>query len=858
MIGKIVSHYEVLEPLGAGGMGVVYKARDTRLGRFVALKFLPSQYGSDADFKQRFVNEARAASALDHPNICTIHEIGETDDGQLFIVMAHYSGESLKERLDRGPIASLEAIKLSDQICDGLQLAHERGILHRDIKPANVFVTDRGQAKILDFGLAKFVAGAKLTQTGTSMGTLNYMPPEQLKGETVGVQADIWALGALTYEMLTGHAAFAGDNEGAVMFNILNREPRPLEPTGSSIDVGLERFLGRCLAKDASDRYPSMGEVRADVQALLSRLGSETTRVEDSLHSEDQPTLVLGLDNRDTHGSSGTEDVANKKPSLAVLDFENITSDPEADWLSSGMAESMSVDLGKVTSVRVVGRGKVRQVMGSGCATDLDEEGLIALGDRIGARWMIWGAFQKLGELIRVTAHCFDAGQGHTLETLKLDGSMAQIFQLQDEIITRLLSSLELGLSDSEIQEIERPETQDLKAYEFCAKARQILYRMAGSEMVTAQGFLEKAIELDPDYALAYSTLGQLYSFRFIAQTDTRDLDDAIRYLSRATELDPELSDPYSWLTYVYAREGRFDRAIASGRRAVRLDSESPQAHYFLAVAHWLRGVIGFNTEGYIEAAGLLRRVIELVPRYQPGSQILGSLYFSCGQYDRAWEHTTKAAEIEESGDWELGRFVGGISHLARQACRQGRLDEAERLVEQALRVSGETEHIYTPACNALTFCIQGELLLRSQRPDEALSAFRRAKEQALSSPRSLGIGWPMLRAHLGMSRAFLGIGMRKECETSLSEASDLFRSRSGFDFSGIWEGGEGEILVEQAILRASLRDGDDALRLLETAVDRGWREAPRLELEDSFRVLRSDPRFHRIQDRLSQLRPIP
>jgi serine/threonine protein kinase/tetratricopeptide (TPR) repeat protein len=839
-------------------MGVVYKARDTRLGRLVALKFLPPRFGSETDFKQRFVNEARAASALDHPNICTIHEIGETDDGQLFIVMAHYSGESLRERIDRGPIAVLAAIRLSEQIADGLQLAHEKGILHRDIKPANVFVTDRGQAKILDFGLAKFVAGAKLTQTGTSMGTLDYMPPEQLEGETVGVQADIWALGALTYEMLTGRAAFAGDNEGAVVFNILNRDPQPLEPTGSSIDVGLERLLGRCLAKDASDRYPSMAEVRDDVQALLTRVGSETTQLEDSLQSEDRPTLVLGSDDRNRLGFSSAEVVAYKKPSLAVLDFANISSDPAADWLSSGMAESMSVDLGKVTSVRVVGRRKVRQVMGSRGATDLDEEGLIALGDQIGVRWVIWGAFQKIGESIRVTAHCFDAGEGQTLETLKLDGSMAQIFQLQDEIITRLLNSLQLELSESEIQQIERPETQDLEAYEYCAKARQILYRMAGSEIETARSYLERAIELDPDYAFAYSTLGQLYSFRFIDQTNARDLDNAIRCLSRATELDPELSDPYAWLTYVNAREGRFEQAIVSGRRAVELDPDSPQANYFLAVAHWLRGVIGFDTEGYGEAVGLLERVIEMVPRYQPGSQVLGTIYFSCGHYDRAWEHTTKAAEIEESGDWELGRFVGAISNLARQACRQGRIDEAERLVELALSVSGETEHMYTPSCNALTFCIQGELLLRSQRPDEALSAFRRAKEQALSSPRSLGIGWPMLRAHFGMSRAFLAIGMRKESDTSESEGSDLLASRSGFDFSGIWEGGEGEILVEQAIIRASLRDADQALSLLEAAVDRGWRETPRLELEDSFRFLQSEPRFLRIQNRLAQLSPIP
>ncbi len=839
-------------------MGVVYKARDTKLDRLVALKFLPPQFGSDQDFKQRFVNEARAASALDHPSICTIFEIDEADDGQLFIVMAHYSGVSLKERLDRGPMPLNETIGLVLQIADGLALAHEQGILHRDIKPANVFLTSKGQAKILDFGLAKFVGGAKLTQTGTSMGTLNYMPPEQLQGQNVGFQADIWALGALTYEMLTGRAAFGGDNEGAVVYNILNRDPEPLEPTGSSIDVGLERLLGRCLAKDQADRYLSMKELQEDLTALKGRVDRLDTDVTLIRPAEDQPTMVFEPGTRAETQASTVGRQSDNAPSVAVLDFTNISSDPAADWLSSGIAESLSVDLGKVASVRVIGRRQVREAMGSVAATDVDEEKLLDVGRRVNARWLFWGAFQKLGGAIRVTAYCLDVAEGRTLETLKLDGSMDQIFQLQDQIITGLMKSLALEVSDSELHEIERPQTQDLEAYEYCAKARLLLYRMAGQDIAEAQTYLERAIELDPGYALAYSTLGQLHSFRFIATTDRDDLAQAIRYLTQATGLDPELSDPYAWLTYAFSRESRFVEAIESGRRAVELDSDNPQAHYFLAVAHWLRGLIEFNTDGHAEAALHLKRVIELAPRYQPGNQILGVIYFNHGQYEQAWEHTKKAAEIEESGDWELGRFVGAISFLAKQAYRSGKLGEAQRLVNQALEVSGDAEHVYTAACNALAYCVKGDLLLKTQRPDEALLAFRHAKEQVTRSPRSLGIGWPMLRAQLGQARAFHAVGMKRESDASLREAKALFDRKDDYDFSGLWDSGEAEILVELALFHASILNLDEALNSLEKAVDLGWAEAPRLELESSFQNLRKEQRFQAIQNKLRQQSSIP
>jgi len=858
LIGKRVSHYRVLELLGAGGMGVVYRALDTKLDRQVALKFLPPRMGTEPEVQRRFVNEAKAASALDHPGICTIYEIDEDENGQLFIVMAYYAGLSLRVRLDQAPMPTHQALDIALQVAEALERAHEQGIIHRDIKPANLILTDREEVKILDFGLAKVLGGAKLTQTGTSMGTLNYMSPEQLKGESVGVGADIWALGAVLYEMLTGRVAFGGESQGAVVVNILDTHPAPIEPTGTGIDVGIERFLGRCLAKKKSDRYPSMTAIKEDLQSLVSRTKTISDISERPLHDDDQPTIPLGPNIVEEARSDSRLPGSQALFSVAVLDFSNIAADPEADWLSGGISESLTVDLKKVGSIQVIGQRAVRAAIGSVAVNELDADDLVDLGVRIGSRWIVWGAFQKSGEAIRVTAHCFDVERGRTVETLKLDGTMAQIFQLQDAIVTGLMESFELEISEMERNEIERPQTRDLEAYEYCAKARQILNRMAEPEMLQAQNYLEKAIDLDSQYAIAYSTLGQLHSFRFISETDDRDLEDAIRYLNRAIELDPALSDPYAWLTYVYSRKGRFKEAIEMGNRAAELEPDNPQAHYFLAVGYWLRGLIDYDTEGYPEAAGHLKRVIELVPRYQPGSQILGVLYFACGQYEQAWDHLRRAAEIEESGDFELGRFVGAISLLARLAYRRRKFDEAESLIRQGLEISGSVDHVYTSACNALTYCIQGDVMLATQRPDRAVAAFRQAREQVLQSRRSLGSGWPLLRAFLGQARAYSALSMTREFESHLLQAKELLDTRADFDFSGIWDGGRGEILVELALAHSVSHDQESALQCLEEASDCGWRETGRLELDRGFDSLRAGSRWQQLRVKLGDPQTIP
>ena len=272
MIGRIVSHYRIVEKIGKGGMGVVYRAEDTKLGRPVALKFLPPELTRDSQAKTRFIQEARAASALDHPNICNIHEIDETEEGAIFIAMACYEGESLEDRIARGPLEIGEAVDIAAQIARGLAKAHERGIVHRDIKPANILITEDGLVKIVDFGLAK-LAGAKLTRTGTVVGTARYMSPEQVRGEPVDSRTDVWSLGAVLYEMLTGVNAFPGEYDQAALYAIVNEEPEPVSALRPDVLPFLEGIVGRCLAKDPGERYQDAGEEAAELRRLEAATG---------------------------------------------------------------------------------------------------------------------------------------------------------------------------------------------------------------------------------------------------------------------------------------------------------------------------------------------------------------------------------------------------------------------------------------------------------------------------------------------------------------------------------------------------------------------------------------------------------
>ena len=367
--GTRIGAYAIVGPLGAGGMGVVYQARDTRLGRTVALKFLPPKLTRDGEAKERFLREARVASSLDHPNICTIYEVGEVPEGdvadaQVFIAMAHYDGETLNQRIDRGPLDVPDALDIAMQIGRGLGKAHAAGIVHRDIKPANLIVTADGLVKILDFGVAKLVNEVGLTQTGTTLGTVAYMSPEQASGAEVDGRSDLWALGVVLYEMLAGRTPFAGEGPQAVIHNLLNREPEPLTTVRPNLPALLDRVVHRALSKEVGQRYQQAAGCITDLQAVRRELESAATQAAET-------------------GSRAT-------PSIAVLPFSNMSSDPEQKYFCDGLAEELIDALARLKGLKVVARTSTFKFKGQADVIRL-------IGEKLGVATVLEGSVRKAG-----------------------------------------------------------------------------------------------------------------------------------------------------------------------------------------------------------------------------------------------------------------------------------------------------------------------------------------------------------------------------------------------------------------------------------------------------------------------------
>ncbi|MEW6363932.1 MAG: protein kinase [Acidobacteriota bacterium] len=828
MTGRIISHFEILDQLGRGGMGIVYRARDLTLDREVALKFLPPHAAGSPEERQRLLREARTASRLDHPNVCTIYEVGESEAGELFVAMPRYEGETLAEMLVSGPLHPAVALDLTRQAADGLAAAHERGIVHRDIKPANLFLTRGGRLKVLDFGLARSVDLVRLTQDGVLAGTPIYMAPEQLRGEEADASSDLWALGVVLYELIAGKPPFAGDLAGIVQ-RILAAPTPPLPAHAEfSVRPSVEALLARLLAKERHDRPSSAADVSRD----LAHLHAESSASDAcTFASDDRPTSLLAMQ------------PVPAKLAIAVLDFANTGPQTDLDWLSAGLADSLAARLDRLPGLHMVPRPLTRQ------------RATAAAGDRaaltkiLSARWLFAGTFLRLGLGLRLEGELLDAATGKTSSLAPVDGLVEEVFSLQDRLLQQILVLLAIEPSDSQRGRLATAPTEDLAAFECFARARCLIHEMGPRAFAQAQPFLERAVALDPDYALAHSGLGQLRLMRFIATTDPEDLAAGSRHLERAAELDPELGEPWAWLAYARARTGEFAAAREAGRRAVAAEPENPFAHYLSGVAGWLAASIGGDGEAWPEAAAGFAHTIRLAPRYPAASQMMGLVHMAQGDYDRGEPMLRRAAEIEASEDFEFARFVGAAVLLGWARLRRGARQEAADLLRAAAATLSTSEHVYAPAHLALARIGLGELALRERRPDEAISAFRQAAAGIEERPRVLGGGWILLRARLGLSRAFRKLGMPREAERLRAEVLALRSTRQGFDFSGIWEGSEADLDVELAVASAAARRAPEALGLLSQAVARGFADIVHLADEPALKEIAGDPEMVRLRE---------